>query len=64
MVKNNFKDLIKSISEHLQDVDSDLLLSQLKTKHLNGKNLLITTEMIIDNRIGEIRLAKKFKDLK
>jgi hypothetical protein len=30
---------------------------------LNTKNLPFTTEMIIDNRIGEIRLIKKFKDL-
>jgi hypothetical protein len=32
--------------------------------HLDGKNLPFTTETIIDNRIGEIRIVKKFKDLK
>ncbi len=48
----------------MQDIDSAVLLSQLKTLHLNGKNLLIITETIIDNRIGDIKLVKKFKDPK
>jgi hypothetical protein len=32
--------------------------------HLNGKDNSVTTETIIDNRIGDIRLVKKFNDLK
>jgi hypothetical protein len=45
----------------MQEIDSDVLLSQLKTMPLNGKNLPFTTETIIDNRIGDARIVKKFK---